>query len=395
MNDTIENNKNLSFRFGLNYFLLLAIYGISSPYLQLMVRRLGYSPAAVGIFLGFFELVGITGPIFLAQKADRFGQLKPFLFASGIMAIAGLALLAPFRIPLVTLISLTFLSLGLKTPIPLLDTSLLRAIEKSAELGKKQPNYGLLRGIGSIGFVVVAIIVQSIPGFDASSAGTIAFAQGILIMLFLAGLFALPEVGHTQPRNEKIAFSFKWLDSTFMLGLAVIALGRLAMASVGSFFSMYLTEELHWHAVGAMWALSATVEIPFIMLSWKFIQRKSPMLAVAIASGAIVVRLLIYAIFPTPAGAITGQLLHSLCYGLFQPAAIAFVNLKTPPAERATGMAIYMGLGIGLPSFLGSALGGTIVEALGYRWLFASYTLFAIASLVLFWRHREELTEVR
>jgi PPP family 3-phenylpropionic acid transporter len=214
-------------------------------------------------------------------------------------------------------------------------------------------------------------------------------------MLFLAGLFALPEVGHTQPRNEKIAFSFKWLDSTFMLGLAVIALGRLAMASVGSFFSMYLTEELHWHAVGAMWALSATVEIPFIMLSWKFIQRKSPMLAVAIASGAIVVRLLIYAIFPTPAGAITGQLLHSLCYGLFQPAAIAFVNLKTPPAERATGMAIYMGLGIGLPSFLGSALGGTIVEALGYRWLFASYTLFAIASLVLFWRHREELTEVR
>lgn len=395
MNDTIENHKIISSRFGLNYFLLFAIYGISSPYLQLMVRRLGYSPAAVGFFLGFFELVGITGPIFLAQKADRFGRLKPFLFASGIMAFVGLALLTPFRIPFVTLLSLTLLSLGLKTPVPLLDTSLLRAIEQSEASGKKPPNYGLLRGIGSMGFVVVAIVVQNIPGFDSSSAGTIAFAQGILILLFLVGLFALPEVGKTPPRAEKISFSFQWLDSTFLLGLAVIALGRLAMASVGSFFSMYLTEELNWHAVGAMWALSATVEIPFIMLSWKFIQHKSPMLAVAIASGAIVVRLLIYAIIPTPTGAITGQLLHSLCYGLFQPAAIAFVNLKTPQAERATGMAIYMGLGIGLPSFLGSALGGTIVEVFGYRWLFASYSLFAIASLVLFWKHREKLTGVR
>ncbi|MEN6297606.1 MAG: MFS transporter, partial [Rectinema sp.] len=143
------------------------------------------------------------------------------------------------------------------------------------------------------------------------------------------------------------------------------------------------------------WALSASCEIPFIILSWKFIQKKSPMLAIAISSVAIVVRLFIYALFPTPAGAITGQILHSLCYGLFQPAALAFVNLKTPPAARTTGMALYMGVGIGLPTFLGSALGGVVVETFGYRWLFASYTLFALASLALFWKFRARLTAVR
>ena len=95
----LANQQKISQRFGLGYFMLFAMYGISSPYLQLMVRRLGYSPAAVGFFLGFFELVGITGPVFIAQIADRFGKLKPFLYASAIMIIVGLVLLVPFRLP--------------------------------------------------------------------------------------------------------------------------------------------------------------------------------------------------------------------------------------------------------------------------------------------------------
>jgi PPP family 3-phenylpropionic acid transporter len=371
------------------------MYGISSPYLQLMVRKLGYSPAAVGLFVGFFELVGITGPVFIAQIADRFGKLKPFLYGSAIMTIAGLVLLVPFRVPLITLLSLTLLSIGLKTPVPVLDTSLLRAIESSNKKGEKAPNYGIIRAIGSAGFVAVALIAQSIPGFDSSSTATMAIALGILAILFLLSIPSLPEIGVPNPRKDKIRFSFKWMDATYLIGLGVIALGRLAMAPIGSFFSMYLTEELHWHAVGAMWALSATCEIPFIVLSWKLIQGKSPMVAIAISSVAIVLRLFIYALFPTPIGVVLGQLLHSLCYGLFQPAALLFINLKTPPSDRTTGMALYMGVGIGLPAFLGSALGGAVVELVGYRWLFASYTVFAIASIALFWRFRKELTAVR
>jgi PPP family 3-phenylpropionic acid transporter len=393
--DKLAKQQKISQRFGLGYFMLFAMYGISSPYLQLMVRKLGYSPAAVGLFVGFFELVGITGPVFIAQIADRFGKLKPFLYGSAIMTIAGLVLLVPFRVPLITLLSLTLLSIGLKTPVPVLDTSLLRAIESSNKKGEKAPNYGIIRAIGSAGFVAVALIAQSIPGFDSSSTATMAIALGILAILFLLSIPSLPEIGVPNPRKDKIRFSFKWMDATYLIGLGVIALGRLAMAPIGSFFSMYLTEELHWHAVGAMWALSATCEIPFIVLSWKLIQGKSPMVAIAISSVAIVLRLFIYALFPTPIGVVLGQLLHSLCYGLFQPAALLFINLKTPPSDRTTGMALYMGVGIGLPAFLGSALGGAVVELVGYRWLFASYTVFAIASIALFWRFRKELTAVR
>jgi len=390
-----NNNRKISLRFALNYFMLFAVYGISSPYLQLILSRLGYSSASVGFFLGFFELVGVLGPMYIAQVADRSAKLKPFLYGSAILLLVGVCVLVIFHNPMITLLSLVMLSLGLKMPTLLLDSSLLRTIEHASTHGEKEPHYGFLRAIGSVGFVLIALLSQIVPGFQQSSPANIAVGMGGLGLLFLLSLGFLPETGEAHPRKEKIAFSFAWLDTTYIIGLGVIALGRMAMAPLGSFFSMYLTDELHWDAVGAMWALSAICEIPFIIFSWKFIQKKNPMIAIAISSGAIVVRLLIYALFPSPAGATIGQILHSLCYGLFQPAGIAFINLKTPPEYRNTGMAIYMALGMGLPTFLGSALGGTIVESLGYRWLFAGFTLFAVASLALFWKFKAQLTSVK
>ena len=382
-------------RFGANYFLFFAIYGISGPYLQIILRRIGYSPAAVGLLLALFELIGIAGPIFLARKADAVGRFNPFLLASSAAILIGLAILVTIKAPAATILSLGLISLGLKTPVPVLDTSVLRAIDDDRRQGRKVPNYGVIRAVGSIGFVLVTIAVQSIPGFDTSPPAVMALAAGALTLGFLSGLALLPEMGSGHRAQRKISHSFSWIDSTFLVGLAVISLGRLAMAPIGSFFSLYLVESLDWHAIGAMSALGASVEIPMLMITWRFMKKRSPMQLISIASVAIVVRLLIYAVFPTRVGVVFGQLLHSLCYGLFQPAAVAFISLKTPPEERTTGMALLLGFGMGLPAVLGSALGGLVVEAMGYRWLFAIFSVFAVASFLLYQTNEKSLNAVR
>jgi PPP family 3-phenylpropionic acid transporter len=58
-------------------------------------------------------------------------------------------------------------------------------------------------------------------------------------------------------------------------------------------------------------------------------------------------------------------------------------------------MALLLGFGMGLPAVLGSALGGLVVEALGYRWLFAVFSIFAVASLVLYRANEQSLKSVR
>lgn len=390
-----EKPGQTGIRFSANYFLFFAIYGVSGPYLQIILRRIGYSPASVGLLLALYELIGIAGPIFLARKADAAGRFNPFLLASGGAILGGLALLVTIKSPLATVAGLGLLSLGLKTPVPVLDASALKAIDAERLQGRKAPNYGVIRAIGSIGFVIVTLSVQSIAGFDASPPAVMAFAIGILTLGFLAGLAWLPEMGSGRRSAKKSAPTFTWINSTFLIGLAVISLGRLAMAPIGSFFSLYLVESLGWHAIGAMSALGAAVEIPMLMFAWRLMRRRSPIQLIGIASVAIVARLLIYAIFPTRVGVVFGQLLHSLCYGLFQPAAVTFISLRTPTEERTTGMALLLGFGMGLPAVLGSALGGVVVEAVGYRWLFAIFSLFAIASLLLYRANAQSLKSVR
>jgi hypothetical protein len=98
-------------RFGTIYFLFFAIYGIT-PYLQVILRKLGYSPAAVGLFLGLFELVGIAGPIVLARKADALGRFNPFLIASGLGIILGMGLLVSVNHAIAAVIGLGFASLS-------------------------------------------------------------------------------------------------------------------------------------------------------------------------------------------------------------------------------------------------------------------------------------------
>ena len=394
MKGTADRNS-LGLKLGICYSLFYAIYGITSPYMPVILRGIGYGPAGIGALLAAYELVGIGGPIFLARAADASGRAKPYFWGSGIAVIIGLALLVTLKGPLFTLLSLSIISLGLKTPIPIFDASILRTIEEEGGRGRKMPRYGTFRALGSVGFVVVALGVQILPGFDRSPPWVITGSAGAMVLVYLLGIQSLPEPGSGQPAMQKKGLNLNWIDGSFLVGLGVIMLGRLALSSVNSFFSLYLVEELSWHAIGAMNALSATVEIPLMLLSWRFLKKRSPMALIALASAASVVRLLLYALVPTKLGAISGQLLQTICYGMFQPAAVTFINLKTPPAYRTTGMALFLGFGIGIPLILGSALGGIVVETLGYRWLFASFSLFALASLALYAGNRKMLDSIR
>jgi PPP family 3-phenylpropionic acid transporter len=304
-------------------------------------------------------------------------------------------MLVSLKWPIFTVLSLSLISLGLKTPVPILDASILRTIEINTARGEKMPKYGTFRALGSVGFVFVALGVQFLPDFDQSPPWVIAGSAVALVLAYLLGVQGTAEPGPGTSSRKSEGLDLSWVDRDFIVGLGVIALSRLSLASVNSFFSLYLVEELSWHSIGVMNALAATVEIPMMMIAWRFMKKRSPMAIIALASAAIVLRLLVYALVPTKLGVVAGQLLHSICYGLFLPCAVAFINLKTPPAHRTTGMALFFGFGMGLPAVLGSALGGIVVEDLGYRWLFASFSLFALASLVLYGKNRKALDSIR
>jgi len=156
------------------------------------------------------------------------------------------------------------------------------------------------------------------------------------------------------------------------------------MSSVYTFFPLYLTGTLHWNAVGLMFALSSLSEVPFMFLSVTLLRRFGAFPLLALSAGGIVVRLLLWALFPYKAVIIAAQLLHSLCFGIYHPAAVQFISSVFPAKKRGIGMPVYLALGSGLPSLIGNMAGGVIVQALGYRPLFAIYAGTAALALLIF-----------
>ncbi|PKL20670.1 MAG: MFS transporter, partial [Spirochaetae bacterium HGW-Spirochaetae-4] len=116
-----------------------------------------------------------------------------------------------------------------------------------------------------------------------------------------------------------------------------------------------------------------------------------PIILIGISSLGLCFRLLSYMLIPTLAGAVVGQLFHSVVYGFFHPAAIMFVNNNIAPERRAVGMALYTSVGIGLPTVVGAGIGGYVVEWIGFGRMFGSYTVFAILSLVMIFLFRKVL----
>jgi PPP family 3-phenylpropionic acid transporter len=361
-----------------------AILAAISPFLPILIRGLGYSPSMVGILLGLVEGTGIVGPFFVGHLVDRWGRYKPgLLIAILLMLLPGLPLVY-FRHPAASALLLCFLAVGYRSCIPLMDAMITILVGKDG-------NYGKVRSTGSVAFICSVLFLQWFPFLPRNTSLNISIWITILSFIALIFMSILPVRFTTLAPRQAVVPRLPVRGGTstpriwtpmFILGLIMIALSRIAMAPITSFISLYVVEYLHWDAVGLIWATAAAAEAPLIFFSQRIIRYfKNPLRVIHLTGFAVILRLLIYALFPYPPAIIAGQLLHSLCFGLFHPAAVAFITGSVPPERRAVGMTIYLSLGSGLPTFLGNIMGGFIVEYFGYRVLYGSYAIFPVLAM--------------
>ncbi len=364
-----------------SFFFVYAIMAVVNPYLQVMIRNLGYSHDLVGFLLAVFETAGIVGPLLVASRVDKFESSKNTILFCAVLSALGIVLLMVSTSIWMTMFALILLAFFFRSLVPIIDSY------ANNRLNGDSQKYTLLRSGGTIGFVLFSLLLAVTHRPDLTSNSNIGFhALGAFF------LFALPVLAwKKEPKRPKIPRTVstqeegRWYDLAFLVGLVIIGLNRISMSSIASFFSLYLVEELGVNAISLMNAIAAGSEFGALILAGYLLQRKKvlPVQLLMISSGAMVVRLLIYALVPTFGGALVAQFLHSLCYGFFHPAAIFLVARRVRRSHRTLGMSMYVSLGIGLPTVLGSSLGGLILEQFGYRVLFMGYSLFALASVMV------------
>ncbi|ADY13844.1 MFS transporter [Sphaerochaeta globosa] len=364
-----------------SFFFVYSIYAIVNPFLQVMLRNMGYSYEMVGVLLSLYEIAGIVGPLLVARQVDTRGTMKGTVLFSTVLSSFGMLLLMLSSSLWMTIAGLILVAFFLRSLMPVLDTYTNNLFNGDSL------KYTLIRSFGTVGFVFFSLLFAATKRPDLTNNVSIGSYALIISSIF----FALVLGWKREPKKSKLQVldgvqeSGTWYDRAFVVGIFIIALNRISMSSVSSFFSLYLVEELQINAISLMNALAAGSEFGAMIIAGILIQRKKALpVHLFIASGlAMMARLVIYAMFPSITGVLAAQLLHSIGYGFFHPAAIYFVARRVKRSHRTLGMSIYISLGTGLPAVLGSSLGGLVVESYGYKTLFLSYSVFALASAVL------------
>ena len=352
---------------------------IAAPYLIFLLRDIGYTTLWIGILFGIFEGAGLAGPFLLGYLSDKTGNYRFSLLVSCILPAVVIFPLIIWVNPLASAVFLFFIAFGLRSLISLIDAITTVQIGASG-------NYGKLRVWGSIAFIVMTLFFQWTRILKPYNALNIAIWIFIISILCIIPTLIIPKpllksrVEYQGTEKEKPAAAKQYV----FCGYSIIFLSRFGMAAIIAYFSLYMIEVVKWEAVGLMWALAAVAEVPFLFLSKKLIHKFGAMPLLAVSAMGVVLRLLILAFFPVNFWVVISTLLHSVCFGIYHPAAIQFVSSLYPAEKRGTGMSMYMIMGTGLPAILGALAGGAIIQVLGYKPLFLIYAAIS-GFAVLIW----------
>jgi PPP family 3-phenylpropionic acid transporter len=357
-------------RFAIQYFALFALVATISPYMQRFLRAKGFSDAEVGSLQGIM-LLAACGPVLIGPLADRFGR-KRTMILSVLAAAALLPLLKATGSAWLAGVLLAGVGLSTSMLIPLTDTL------AANELPDPAHNYGRVRIWGSLGFVFVLAAVGGTGLIDEHSPVSMLTAMLIGSALFLATTLAVPDrhrtVAARGPHDGGHPF-----DAVFYLFLLVGAMHQFGMSGHYSFFTNYAEDVLKLPRGAWTWAIGSAAEIPFLFCGGWFLRRMGIRAMLFFSSLAVAIRIGTYALFPLKAAVLPIQLLHAPVFGLRHAASIEFLRRKAPAGRRGLAMALYMSLAIGVPNWLGSTVGGVIVE----KWKYATlYMLYAIPPLI-------------
>jgi PPP family 3-phenylpropionic acid transporter len=346
------------------YFAVIAVYVIFMPKVLDMV---GYAPSEIGIIFAAAPLVRFAVPFAFIKGL----QLNRTIFYAALLLMVGsgsafFPMLHAFWGLLAANITL---GIGLSLVLPYIEVIALD------QIGKER--YGKIRLFGSVGFIVVALILVK---FLTSPQVALAYLLGTIVLTVIFGYIIVQFEKRITQKNETLSGSHElkllahwplWVG----LGLMQVSFGPFY-----NFFTIYETD----HGVSLdmtvwLWTFGVIVEI-FMLYFQGPLLRRNLLLILQITTLATAFRWILVWQFPEHLPVLFfSQAIHALSFALFHSAAISF--LFSLYSEKKLAQQFFFGISYGMGGFIGAVGSGYI-----YEWwpqeLFLSAALIAFLSWV-------------
>ena len=347
--------------FYLFYFSAVGVYVI---YLPKILSNIGYSATQIGIVFSIAPLIRFLLPFFF---------LKKFKLDVKVFHISLFVLLASVGLLYLTLenfylfcIAIFFYGASASIILPYVDTYSLELLSKEI--------YGKARLYGSIGFILIALVLAK---FLESNYIGLHFIAVTIIFVVLSAYLLTNDTNFTKETiTHENSFS---LSNKLNLWISIFLM-QVSFGAFYSFFTIYEKEAgLDLEVISYLWTFGVVCEIVLFYYQAKFLKfdlYKLMQFSVFITA----VRWLILYLFPDNLTLLfISQSFHAFSFALYHTVTLSYLYKLYHNKNLASQF--YYGIGFGLGGFFGSLIAGYFYG--GYLFLFSSIVAF-LAFLAIF-----------
>lgn len=372
----ILSKENIGFG-GLQYFYwsgFCAFFG----FLVMYLKTKNFNEVQIGIIMSAISIASIVGQPFWGYFSDKRRGIKKILIASLLISSISGLFIPQFYSSIVAVSAICIIiSFTENSMQSIIDSWSISSINK-----KPWIDYGLTRGMGSLGYAITAVILGVL--LDRFDYNLIFYFHLVLQLGAVAFCFILEDIP-TTPEHESEPLKLKVLlksikeSRMFICFLVSTILVFTGFRAAFTFYPLLLSQKGGGNSeLGMALFIMCICEIPILLISKRLLLKFKDTTLILISMSFFVLRIALHIVVSSALGLVWIQAMQGLSYALFLPASIYYINRISPKGLNSTYITIatagYMGIG----SILGSMLGGVIIERMGI------YTLYQFSGIIAF-----------
>jgi MFS transporter, PPP family, 3-phenylpropionic acid transporter len=349
------------------YFFYFALVAVHVIFLPKVLNLIGYSFIDLSIIMAASPLIRFLSP-FLFVKYIKLNSTV-YIFALILTIISTIMVYFVIDSFWLLLIVALFLGFGVSLVLPFVEVIALEYIPHD--------RYGKVRLFGSIGFIIVSLVLVEYLDDPYNSIHFLVLTASFIAVF---GLWVLSFVDHgvkeSKPASmEGLSAFFK--DKYLWISLFLM---QLAFMPFYSFFFIHETAHgLSSQMTIYLWSFGVICEIFMFNFQGPLLEQFTLINLLIFSTFITVLRWLILFMFPENTTLLAiSQALHAFSFGLYHSVAIRY--LYTLYENKALAQQFFMGIAYGLGGLL-----GTIASGIWYDQSPETLYLFAAATTLLAW----------
>jgi PPP family 3-phenylpropionic acid transporter len=368
----------------LYYFAYMGAWGFILPFLNLFYVHLGLNGKQIGAISSTSAIVGVIAAPFIVSRIKIHPQARTFLQIIIIIAAFGYFMIGQQTTFTPIIFIIIMQALAVSSVMPLSD-SMVVAVAQAFNTG-----YGSVRVFGSLGWILIVPVSGWLIehfGFKAGFAGvSLGWIFASMLLLQIPKQYFPAPASQDAPRPGLFSTIRRVQKNRTLVGfaIAVIAIGVLNNG-VLQFENVFLSDlGASKQLISYAGILSAIVELPFMLISDRFMRRFGPHRLLMAAIFLTFAQRFTVFLVPSIATIMIVRFIGGMAFSFYTISYIGLISSQTEANETGTVLALFTVTLAGMVNVIASPMSGAIYDLIGARWLYASAaTGYAIAAISL------------